>query len=112
MTAEYQVHGDIAVISLNNPPVNGLGFALRNGVALAMDRALADAGVQDVVAELGVQLRYWHVMDSGRDSADLLARWLDGRSVLWLGQRKQVGRGEGSSGLRFDRIDDPSEPTT
>ena len=39
---------------------------------------LADAGVQDVVAELGVQLRYWHVMDNGRDSADLLARWLDG----------------------------------
>lgn len=38
---------------------------------------LADAGVQDVVAELGVQLRYWHVMDSGRDSVDLLARWLD-----------------------------------
>ena len=29
MTAEYQVHGDVAVITLNNPPVNGLGYATR-----------------------------------------------------------------------------------
>ena len=29
-------------------------------------------------------------------------RWFDGRSVLWVGKRKRVGRGEGSSGLRFD----------
>ncbi len=26
MSADYKVHGDVAVISLNNPPVNGLGF--------------------------------------------------------------------------------------
>lgn len=38
---------------------------------------LDDAGVRDVANELGVQLRYWHVMDSGRDSVDLLRRWLD-----------------------------------
>jgi 3-hydroxyacyl-CoA dehydrogenase len=25
MTAQYKVHGDVAVITLNNPPVNGLG---------------------------------------------------------------------------------------
>ena len=30
------------------------------------------------------------------------ARWFDGRSLLWLGRRKRPGRGEGSSGLRFD----------
>ena len=33
------------------------------------------------------------------------ARWLDGRSFVWLGRRKRVGRGEGSSGLRFDRLE-------
>ena len=33
------------------------------------------------------------------------ARWLDGRSFVWLGRRKSVGKGEGASGLRFDRID-------
>jgi hypothetical protein len=34
------------------------------------------------------------------------ARWRDGRVVVWLGTRKAVGRGEGSSGLSFDRIVD------
>jgi hypothetical protein len=29
-------------------------------------------------------------------------RWFDGRSLLWVGKRKRIGRGEGSSGLRFD----------
>jgi len=33
------------------------------------------------------------------------ARWLDGRSFVWLGRRKSVGKGEGSSGLRFDRLE-------
>jgi hypothetical protein len=32
------------------------------------------------------------------------ARWLDGRLVVWAGHRKNVGRGEGSSGLAFDTI--------
>jgi hypothetical protein len=31
-----------------------------------------------------------------------LARWIDGSTYLWLGRRKGAGRGEGSSGLRFD----------
>jgi hypothetical protein len=30
-------------------------------------------------------------------------RWRDGRVWVWLGVRKQTGRGEGSSGLAFDR---------
>jgi hypothetical protein len=32
------------------------------------------------------------------------ARWLDGRLIVWAGHRKNVGRGEGSSGLAFDSI--------
>jgi hypothetical protein len=32
------------------------------------------------------------------------ARWWDGRIYTWLGRRKQTGRGQGSSGLEFDRI--------
>jgi hypothetical protein len=35
-----------------------------------------------------------------------LARWFDGTTFLWLGRRKAVGRGEGSSGLRFDVVDE------
>jgi hypothetical protein len=37
-----------------------------------------------------------------------LARWIDGGTYLWLGRRKTVGRGEGSSGLRFDVTDPPA----
>jgi hypothetical protein len=33
-------------------------------------------------------------------------RWRDGRAWVWLGVRKQTGRGEGHSGLSFDRIVD------
>ena len=36
------------------------------------------------------------------------ARWFDGAGLLWLGRRKTVGRGESSSGLRFDVMDRPS----
>jgi hypothetical protein len=32
-------------------------------------------------------------------------RWLHGRIVLWLGRRATTGRGEGSSGLAFDQIE-------
>jgi hypothetical protein len=33
-----------------------------------------------------------------------LARWVDGSTWAWTAYRKQVGRGEGSSGLRFDNL--------
>jgi hypothetical protein len=32
-------------------------------------------------------------------------RWYNGKIVNWYGYRKQVGRGEGSSGLYYDRLD-------
>ena len=35
-----------------------------------------------------------------------LARWQDGSTHLWIGRRKKAGTGEGSSGLRFDLLDD------
>ncbi|MFZ4288883.1 3-hydroxyacyl-CoA dehydrogenase NAD-binding domain-containing protein [Variovorax sp. HJSM1_2] len=49
MTAEYKVHGDIAVITLNNPPVNGLGFATRLAITDALAKANADAAVIAIV---------------------------------------------------------------
>ena len=33
-----------------------------------------------------------------------LTRWHDGSTHLWIGRRKKVGSGEGSSGLRFDSV--------
>lgn len=32
------------------------------------------------------------------------ARWHDGSTHVWIGRRKRVGSGEGSSGLRFDSL--------
>ncbi|SFE67630.1 3-hydroxyacyl-CoA dehydrogenase NAD-binding domain-containing protein [Paracidovorax wautersii] len=49
MTAAYEVHGDIAVITLNNPPVNGLGHATRKGITDGIERANADAAVKAIV---------------------------------------------------------------
>lgn len=31
-------------------------------------------------------------------------RWLDGSTHVWVGRRKDIGRGEGASGLRFDSL--------
>ena len=49
MTAAYQQHGSIAVITLNNPPVNGLGHATRRGIVDGVNRALADSSVTAIV---------------------------------------------------------------
>ena len=49
MSAEYKVHGDVAVISLNNPPVNGLGLATRQAIADGLGQANADASVKAIV---------------------------------------------------------------
>lgn len=34
-----------------------------------------------------------------------VTRWQDGSTHLWIGRRKKIGTGEGSSGLRFDALD-------
>jgi 3-hydroxyacyl-CoA dehydrogenase len=49
MTAEYKVHGDVAVITLNNPPVNGLGLATRQGITAGLEKAQADDAVKAIV---------------------------------------------------------------
>ena len=49
MTAHYQVQGDIALITLDNPPVNGLGHSTRVGIADGMAKALADAAVHAII---------------------------------------------------------------
>ena len=41
--------GEIAVITMNKPPVNGLGFELRQGIADAVDAANANASVRAIV---------------------------------------------------------------
>jgi 3-hydroxyacyl-CoA dehydrogenase len=49
MSATYEVRGDVAVITLSNPPVNGLGYETRRGIADGLERAANDAAVKAVV---------------------------------------------------------------
>ena len=45
----YARHGDIAVLSIQNPPVNALSQAVRQGLMEQMDQAEADNGVRAVL---------------------------------------------------------------
>ncbi|MBA2960781.1 MULTISPECIES: 3-hydroxyacyl-CoA dehydrogenase NAD-binding domain-containing protein [Ramlibacter] len=49
MSADYKVHGDVAVITMNNPPVNGLGLATRQGITAGLEKAIADPAVKAIV---------------------------------------------------------------
>ena len=49
MSAHYQLHGDVAVITLDNPPVNGLGLATRVAAAQGLQQAQDDSTVRAIV---------------------------------------------------------------
>ncbi|MES2152088.1 MAG: 3-hydroxyacyl-CoA dehydrogenase NAD-binding domain-containing protein [Pseudomonadota bacterium] len=49
MSAEYLVTDSVAVITLNNPPVNGLGLETRSAAVAGIRRALADDAVKAIV---------------------------------------------------------------
>ncbi|MGN4152971.1 3-hydroxyacyl-CoA dehydrogenase NAD-binding domain-containing protein [Burkholderia gladioli] len=49
MAVDYTTRDGVAVITLNNPPVNGLGYSTRVGVMDGLDRALQDPAVTAVV---------------------------------------------------------------
>jgi len=48
-TARYETRGEVALITLDNPPVNGMSHAVRLAALEGLDRALADANVKAVV---------------------------------------------------------------
>ncbi|MBW4707146.1 enoyl-CoA hydratase/isomerase family protein [Roseobacter sp. YSTF-M11] len=45
----YERHGDVAVLRIQNPPVNALSHEVRSGLMAGMDHAEADAGVKAVL---------------------------------------------------------------
>ncbi|MGB4118149.1 MAG: 3-hydroxyacyl-CoA dehydrogenase NAD-binding domain-containing protein [Polaromonas sp.] len=49
MTTLYEVHGTVAVITLNNPPVNGLGHATRLSITDNLQKANADTAIKSIV---------------------------------------------------------------
>ena len=49
MTTLYEVHGSVAVITLSNPPVNGLGYATRLSITERLAQANGDDAVKSIV---------------------------------------------------------------
>lgn len=49
MSTHYRVDGSVAVMTLDNPPVNGMGHATRVAMVAALEQALADPTVRAVV---------------------------------------------------------------
>ncbi|HVS56267.1 MAG TPA: 3-hydroxyacyl-CoA dehydrogenase NAD-binding domain-containing protein [Casimicrobiaceae bacterium] len=49
MGTNFQMHDGVAVITLDNPPLNGLNHELRAGLVAGIDQASADAGVKAVI---------------------------------------------------------------
>jgi len=49
MSAPYALHGNVAVITLDNPPVNGLGHALRTAIVAGLTAAQDDPAVAAIV---------------------------------------------------------------
>ena len=46
---QYEVNGEVAVSTLDNPPINGLGLDLRKGIVASIDRAMADNSIETIV---------------------------------------------------------------
>ena len=47
--AHYRVDGDVAIVTMDNPPVNGLGHALRIGILEGVRAGIADPAVKAIV---------------------------------------------------------------
>ncbi|HSS28039.1 MAG TPA: 3-hydroxyacyl-CoA dehydrogenase NAD-binding domain-containing protein [Usitatibacter sp.] len=48
-TARYETRGEVALITLDNPPVNGMSQPVRTAMLAGLDRALADPNVKAIV---------------------------------------------------------------
>jgi len=71
-------------------------------------RWIDESGVLELAADAGIEVHYWHVMDAGRDSVDLLERLLDRfedrlRYVLVLNQLRGDEFGHLERSGQFER---------
>jgi hypothetical protein len=76
LTDNYESLDAIVEAATENPQrgiLVDLAAQSNEGLTQWMD----DSQLLEVAAEIGLNIRYWHVMDSGRDSVDLLRRLLD-----------------------------------
>jgi hypothetical protein len=86
------------------------GLRLRRGAVLKTDGTSSSVPALGRILEPGVALSLCEE-EVPREGVRVtrsyqFARWTDGSSHFWVGRRKGVGRGEGSSGLRFDSLNE------
>lgn len=87
----------------------GTGLRLRRGAVLKIDGTREPARAQGRVLESNDELSLFEE-EVQREGVCVtrsyqFTRWIDGSSHLWIGRSKEVGQGEGSSGLRFDSLE-------
>lgn len=91
----------------------GSGLRLRRAAVLKLDGSQGFVPAQGRILESGQQLSLFEE-EVPREGVRVtrsyqFTRWIDGSSHFWIGRRKAVGRGEGSSGLQFDKLSDGRE---
>ena len=99
----------IPLVPVRDPANPNLASAivLQRGSLLTQDGTMRPITAQGVLLAPEVSPWYFHEEEVPRAGLRIarvpsLARWLDGTPHAWISRRVTVGRGEGSSGLRFD----------
>ena len=59
MGAKYELRGNVAVITLDNPPVNGLGAVTRLGVVQGLEQAQAGPSPAAPTSASSARPRHW-----------------------------------------------------
>ncbi|MCY7313090.1 MAG: enoyl-CoA hydratase/isomerase family protein, partial [Pseudoxanthomonas sp.] len=55
MSVNYEIRDGVAILTLHNPPVNGLGLETRRALLESLSRALEDATVRAIVVSGGAR---------------------------------------------------------
>ena len=56
MSVKYEIRDGIAVLTMQNPPVNGLGLSTRLGLVESLSEALDDAAVAGIVDDIDARI--------------------------------------------------------
>ena len=85
------------------------GFRLKRGAVLKPDGLSEPVHARGRILEPGQELTLFEE-EVPREGMRVtrsyqFTRWIDGSSHFWVGRRKGIGRGEGSSGLKFDSLE-------
>jgi hypothetical protein len=89
---------------------NNLVQRLKRGTMLQIDGSPTPHPAQSQALNVGAELLLYDA-EVPREGVNVTrarrtSRWIDGSTWVWTAFRKQVGRGEGSSGLEFDQLID------